>query len=96
MRTDSLKKVLERLATTDKTTLVCEKAPEGKIRVTSGSWAGGKVIFKGQVSKVRMSTGCCTSLANLATMTTGTRRSSRMSLWAGQSESDFVTGHGAE
>jgi hypothetical protein len=26
----SLEKVLEKLATTDKTTLVCEKAPEGK------------------------------------------------------------------
>jgi len=84
------------LATTDKTTLVCEKAPEGKIRVTLGSWAGGKVILKGQVLEVRMSTGCCTSLANLATMTTGTHRSSRMSLWAGQSKEDFVTGHGAE
>jgi len=29
VRTDSLEKVLEKLATTDKTTLVCEKAPEG-------------------------------------------------------------------
>jgi hypothetical protein len=29
-------------------------------------------------------------------MTIGNRQSSRMSLWAGQSEGDFVTGHGAE
>jgi hypothetical protein len=36
----SIEKVLENLATTDKSTLVCEKASEGKIRVTSGSWDG--------------------------------------------------------
>jgi hypothetical protein len=36
----NLEKVLEKLATTEKMTLVCEKAPEGKIRVTSGSWEG--------------------------------------------------------
>jgi hypothetical protein len=36
----SLEKVLEKLATTDKATLVVERAPEGKIRVTSGSWEG--------------------------------------------------------
>jgi len=53
MRTENLEKVLEKLATTDKTTLVCEKAPEGKIRVTSGSWNGEKVILKGQVLEVR-------------------------------------------
>jgi hypothetical protein len=52
-RPTTLEKVLERLATTEKTTLVCEKAPEGKIRVTSGSWVGGKVILKGQVLEVR-------------------------------------------
>jgi len=40
MGPENLEKVLEKLATTDKTTLVCEKAPEGKIRVTSGSWDG--------------------------------------------------------
>jgi hypothetical protein len=74
----NLEKVLEKLVTNGKTTLVCEKAPEGKIRVTSGSWDGEKVILKGQVLEIRMSTGCCTSLANLATMTTGTRQSSRM------------------
>jgi hypothetical protein len=39
-------KVLLKLAVTDKTTLVCEKAPEGKIRVTSGSWDSEKVILK--------------------------------------------------
>jgi hypothetical protein len=32
MRTETLEKVLEKLAVTDKTTLAIEKAPEGKIR----------------------------------------------------------------
>jgi hypothetical protein len=73
MRPETLEKVLERMATTDKVTLVCEKAPEGKIRVTSGSWAGGKVILKGQVLEVRMSTGCCTSLANRGVFTAALR-----------------------
>jgi hypothetical protein len=39
--------------TTDKGTLVCEKALEGKIPVTSGSWDGEKVILKDQVLEVR-------------------------------------------
>jgi hypothetical protein len=42
----TLEKVLEKLATTDKTTLVCEKAPDGKIRVTSVSWDAEKVILE--------------------------------------------------
>jgi hypothetical protein len=37
MRTEKLEKVLEKLATTDKATLVVEKASEDKIRVPSGS-----------------------------------------------------------
>ena len=44
-----LEKVLERLATTDKVTFVFERAPDGKVRVTSGSWDGEKVILKDQV-----------------------------------------------
>jgi hypothetical protein len=32
---------------------VVEKAPEGKIRVTSGSWDGEKVFLRDQVLKVR-------------------------------------------
>jgi hypothetical protein len=38
MRTEKLEKVFGKLATTDKATIAAEKAPEGKIRVTSGSW----------------------------------------------------------
>jgi hypothetical protein len=53
MRTDTLEKVLEKLAVTDKATLVCEKAPEGKIRVTSSIWGSEKVILKGEVLEVR-------------------------------------------
>jgi hypothetical protein len=45
-------KVLERLATSDKTTIVIEKQPDGKMRLTSGSWDGEKVFLKGQVLKV--------------------------------------------
>ena len=43
-----LEKVLERLATTEKGTIVIERAPEGKILVTSGSWDGEKVILRDQ------------------------------------------------
>ena len=50
---EKLEKVLEKLATTDKTTLACERLPEGKIRVTSSAWADEKVILKGQVLEVR-------------------------------------------
>jgi hypothetical protein len=46
-------KVLERLATSDKTTIVIEKQPDGKMRVTSVSWDGEKVFVKDQVLKVR-------------------------------------------
>jgi gamma-glutamyl:cysteine ligase YbdK (ATP-grasp superfamily) len=37
MGDEKLEKVIEKLAMSEKTTLVCERAPEGKIRVTSGS-----------------------------------------------------------
>jgi hypothetical protein len=52
-KTEKLEKVLEKLATTDKATLVVEKAPEGKIHVTSESWSGEKVILQGRVLEVR-------------------------------------------
>ena len=42
-------KVLERLATSDKTTIVIEKQPDGKMRVTPGSWDGEKVLLNDQV-----------------------------------------------
>jgi hypothetical protein len=53
MGPDNLEKVLERMAVTDKSTLVYEKAPEGKIRVTSSAWADERVILKGQVLEAR-------------------------------------------
>jgi hypothetical protein len=46
-------KVLERLATSDRTTIVIEKQPDGKMRVASGSWDGEKVFLKDQVHEVR-------------------------------------------
>jgi hypothetical protein len=48
-----LKKVLERLATSDKTTIAIEKQRDGKMRVTSGSWDGQKIFLKDQVIEVR-------------------------------------------
>jgi hypothetical protein len=46
-------KALERFATSDKTTIVFERQPDGKMRVASGSWDGDKIIFKDQVVEVR-------------------------------------------
>jgi hypothetical protein len=60
-RVDSLEKVIEKLATTEKTTLAIAREEGGKIRVTSGSWDGERVILKGQVLEVRNSTGGCMS-----------------------------------
>jgi hypothetical protein len=50
---DSLEKVLEKLATTEKTTLAIAREVGGKVRVTSSSWEGEKVILKDQVLEVR-------------------------------------------
>jgi hypothetical protein len=50
---DTLEKVLERLATTDKSTIVIERQPDGKMRVTSGSWDGEKVFLRDRVLEVR-------------------------------------------
>jgi hypothetical protein len=52
LRQDIGEKVLERLATSDKTTIVIERQPDGKMRVTSGSWDGEKVFLKDRVLKV--------------------------------------------
>ena len=41
------------MATSDKTTIVIERQPDGKMRVTSGSWDGEKIIFRDQVLEVR-------------------------------------------
>jgi hypothetical protein len=56
MRAENLEKVLERLATTEKSTIVIERQPDGKMRVTdgkmrvtSGSWDGEKVFLRDQV-----------------------------------------------
>jgi hypothetical protein len=46
-------KVLEKLATSDKATIVVERQIDGKMRVTSGSWDGEKVILRDQVLEVR-------------------------------------------
>jgi hypothetical protein len=53
IRVDSLEKVIEKLATTEKTTLAIAREVGGKIRVTSGSWDGERVILKDEVLEVR-------------------------------------------
>jgi hypothetical protein len=53
MGPDSTQKVLERLATSEKATIVIERQTDGKMRVTSGSWDGEKVILRDQVLEVR-------------------------------------------
>ena len=46
MGPEKLEKVLDRLAVTEKTTIVIERQPEGKMRVTPGSWEGEKVFLR--------------------------------------------------
>jgi hypothetical protein len=48
------KNVIERLATSDKTTIVVEKQPDGKMRVSSGSWEGEKIFLRDQVLEIRL------------------------------------------
>jgi len=48
-----LEKVVERMATTEKTTIAVSREDGGKIRVTSKSWEGEKVILKDQVLEIR-------------------------------------------
>jgi hypothetical protein len=47
MRTDTHEKVLEKLATSDKATIVIERQSDGKMRVTSGPY----VIFRDQFTR---------------------------------------------
>ena len=49
----TLEKVLEKLATTERTTIAIAREVGGKVRVTSGSWDGEKVILKDEVLEVR-------------------------------------------
>ena len=48
-----LEKVVERMATTEKTTIAVSREDGCKIRVTSSSWEGEKVILKDQVLEIR-------------------------------------------
>ena len=52
MRTEKHQKVLEKLAASDKATIVVQCQTDGKMRVTSGSWDGEKVILRDQVLEV--------------------------------------------
>jgi hypothetical protein len=46
-------KVLEKLGTTESTTLTLKREDGGKIRVTSLLWEAPKVILKGEMLEVR-------------------------------------------
>ena len=56
MQQDIEEKVLEKLATSDRVTIVIERQPDGKMRVTSGSWHSEEVLFHDQVLEVRNAT----------------------------------------
>jgi hypothetical protein len=51
-RSRECKKVLERLGTTESTTLALKREEGGKIRVTSLLWEAPKVILRGEVLEV--------------------------------------------
>ena len=48
-RAHRMDRVIEKLAASDRVTLTVERLPEGKMRVTSGSWDNEKVLSPGQV-----------------------------------------------
>ena len=53
MGTDSLEKVLEKLATSENCTITIVREPDGKMRLTSRSWEGEKVFLRDQVLEAR-------------------------------------------
>ena len=57
MRLELPEKVIEKLAMSDCITIVIERHPHGKMRVTSTSWDGERVLFRDQVLEVRNATG---------------------------------------
>jgi hypothetical protein len=56
MQQDIEEKVLEKLATSDRVTIVIDRQPDGEMRVTSGSWHSDEVLFRDQVLEVRNAT----------------------------------------
>ena len=53
MRLELLEKVIEKLPTSEAITIGIERQPDGKMRVTSGSWEGEKIFLPGQVLEGR-------------------------------------------
>ena len=56
MRLELPEKVVEKLATSDRITIVIERQPDCKMRVASASWDGEKVLMRHQVLEVRNAT----------------------------------------
>jgi len=74
MRAENLEKVLERLTTSEKTTIVIAREQDVKMRVTSGSWDGGKVFWLAiRSSKSATSTVAYTSVEKIDIPTSGTQ-----------------------
>jgi hypothetical protein len=84
-------KVLERLGTTESTTLVLKHEEGGKIRVASLLWEAPKAILRGDVLEVRNVRGSPHSLARPATTINRTRRSRSMTPTARQRHRRSVT-----
>jgi hypothetical protein len=89
LRTDRHEKVLEKLATSDKVTIVIERQPNGKMRVTSGSWVGEKVILRDQVLEVRNVDNRLHVARKERRRTSGTRPMSPMTPMAQPDSHDF-------
>jgi hypothetical protein len=82
MAPDSTEKVLERLATSDKVTIVVERLLNRNMHVTSGSWDNEKVILHDEVIEVRNVDAACSSRASRGGTTSGTRMSALRSVWS--------------
>jgi hypothetical protein len=72
MGPEKLEKVLEKLATNSKVTIVIERQSEGKMCVTSESWDGEKVFLRDQGLEARNVEGRF-HLAQVAAPTRGGR-----------------------
>jgi hypothetical protein len=75
MSPEMVEKVLERLGTTDGTTLVLKREAEGKIRVTSTPWEEVKVLGRATCLRSAMLRAGSISHARRASRTSGSRRS---------------------
>jgi hypothetical protein len=74
---DKLEKVLEKLGTTESTTLAFKREEVGKIRVASLLWETPKVILRGEVPEVRNSLSRRAASARTSNASPNTSRTGR-------------------